>query len=124
MNDGLRATQYRHQPDPGDDSRLVRRPLTVEDPTAQNLGIQVFNRGAEKKITAPRPPWTAAEFKREPLMTTLHAIVHSLNDMTVQDLRSPPKYNTNAQGRCAACVMERLALGRKYHLRQRDGDID
>ena len=57
-------------------------------------------------------------------MTTLHAIVHSLNDMTVQDLRSPPKYNTNAQGRCAGCVMERLALGRKYHLRQRDGDID
>jgi hypothetical protein len=57
-------------------------------------------------------------------MTTLHATVHSLNDMTVQDLRSQPKYNTNAQGRCAACVMERLALGRKYHLRQRDCDID
>lgn len=39
----------------GDDKLLVRRSQSLVGPTAQNLGIQVFNRGAEKKITVPRP---------------------------------------------------------------------
>jgi hypothetical protein len=48
----------------GDENRLVRPP-SLEESTAQNLGIQVLNRGAEKEITEARPPWTIAGFKRE-----------------------------------------------------------
>ena len=43
----------------GDENRPV--PLrSLEESTAQNLGIQVFYRGAEKEITEARPPWTIA----------------------------------------------------------------
>jgi hypothetical protein len=40
----------------GDENRPVRPP-SLEESTAQNLGVQVLNQGAEKEITEARPPW-------------------------------------------------------------------